>query len=219
MTKTRFFATLLAVLAMVLPVFAQAPTLKELSEPQFKLKSDYEPDKPYTMRLEYTDKDGDRIKSAQFINETPTRVSFDFKSTEGSVENGATLIWNINGFEKGAHSGYFEVKTATGKTTRYPEDATKMYTFSVSSVSDKWLKAGIGIVVCLFAIPFLFYLIARSLNKQGNPSSAARLGIILGILGATAVFLITFFGTYDWMVLGLGGLAALAIIIIILTRR
>ncbi len=219
MIKTRLFATLLAVLAMVLPVFAQAPTLKELSQPDFKLQSDYEPGKPYSLRLEYTDKDGDRIKSAQFINETPTRVSFDFKSMEGTVENGATLIWAINGFEKGAHSGYFEVKTATGKTTRYPEDATKMYTFSVSSTSDKWLKAGIGIAICLFAIPFLFYLVARSLNKQGNPSSAARLGIILGILGATAVFLVTFFGTYDWMVLGLGGLAALAIIIIVMTRR
>jgi hypothetical protein len=219
MIKMRLFATLLAVLALILPVFAQDPALKELAQPDFKLRSDYEPGKPYSVRLEYTDKDGDRIKSAKFINDTPTNVSFDFKSMEGSVENGATLIWQINGFEKGAHSGYFEVVNATGKKTRYPEDITKFYTFSVSSVSDKWLKAGIGIVVCLLAIPFLFYLVARSVNKQGNPSSAARLGIILGVLAATAVFLVTFFGTYDWMVLGLVGLFALTLIIIALTKR
>jgi hypothetical protein len=217
--KLRFFATLLVLLSLAFPGWTQAPTLKELPEPQFKLKSDYEPDKPYSLRLEYTDKDGDRIKTARFVSVTPTSLTFDFKSMEGSVENGATLIWAINGFEKGAHTGYFEVLNATGKTTRYPEEKDKFYTFSVSSVTDKWLKAGIGIVVCLIAIPFLFYLVARSVNKQGNPSSAARLGIILGILAATAVFLVTFFGTYDWMVLGLAGIAALAIIIIVMTRR
>jgi hypothetical protein len=219
MIKMRFFATLLALLAFALPTLAQKPTLKELAEPQFALKSDYEPGKPYTLRLEYKDKDGDRIKSAEFVNEAPTRIAFPYKSMEGSVDKGATLIWEINGFEKGAHSGYFEVKTGTDKTIRYPEEADKFYTFSVTSVSDKWLKAGLGILVCLFAIPFLFYLVARSVNRQGNPSSAAKLGIILGILAATAVFLITFFGTYDWMVLGLVGLGALALIIVTLTRR
>jgi hypothetical protein len=219
MIKMRLFATLLAVLALILPAFAQAPTLKELNEPQFKLRSDYEPGKPYTLRLEYTDQDGDRIKTAKFVNETPTNLSFDYKSMEGTIENGATVLWAINGFEKGAHSGYFLITNTTGKVTRYPEDKEKFYTFSVSSVADKWLKAGVGILVCILAIPFLFYLVARSVNKQGNPSSAARLGLILGVLGATAIFLITFFGTYDWMVLGLGALAALTVIIIVLTRR
>ena len=197
---------------------AQELTLKQLPDPQSKLLNQYEVNKPYVLKLEYTDPDGDKIDKAQFIEERPTQVTFDYKGIEGDITKGATVKWEINGFEKGGHEGYFLIKNKTGKSVRYPEQG-KTYNFAVTSLTDLWLKTLIGIFVCLIALPFLVYVIARSVNKQGDPSRAARFGLMLGIIMAAAVFLVNFFGVYDYMVLGLGAIAAVALLVIVMTRR
>ena len=198
---------------------AQELTLKELPDPQSKLLNQYEVNKPYVLKLEYTDPDGDKIDKAQFVEERPTQLTHDYKSIEGDVTKGATVKWEVNGFEKGGHEGYFLIKNKTGKSIRYPDKDKGNYTFAVTSLTDLWLKTLIGIFVCLIALPFLVYVIARSANKQGDPSRAARFGLMLGIIGAAAVFLVNFFGVYDYMVLGLGAIAAVALLVIVMTRR
>ena len=175
--------------------------------------------KPYVLKLEYTDPDGDKIASAKFVEERPTVINHDYKGMEGDIAKGATIKWEINGFEKGGHEGYFLVKNKTGKSIRYPAVDKGSYTFAVTSLADLWIKTLLGIFICLIALPFLAYIVARSANKQGDPSRAARFALILGIIGAAAVFLVNFFGVYDYMVLGLAGLAALALLIVVMTRR
>ena len=221
MKIARLIAALYGVLGLwaASPARAQELTLKELSDPQSKLLNQYEVGKPYVLKLEYTDPSGDRIDKAQFIEERPTQITRDYKGVEGDPAHGATVKWEINGLEKGGHEGYFLVKSKTGKSVRYPAADKGSYTFSVTSLADLWIKTLIGIFVCLIALPFLVYVVARSANKQGDPGRAARFALILGIIGAAAVFLVNFFGIYDYMVLGLAGVAALALLIIVMTRR
>ncbi len=219
-TARRFaLAAAAALFALCAPAArAEKPTLTELPEPESRLKSNYEVGKAYTLKLLYTDKDGDRIKSAKFIEDAPTSVSYDSKSTEGNPESGQTIVWQINGFEKGGHRGHFLIETAEG-TFRYPPEDKGDYTFSVTSVGDKWILMAVGLFICLGALPFLVYQIARSVNKRGNPSSAARVGLILGIFAALALFIYLFVGIYDPLILALGGVAAVAVLIMVLTRR
>jgi hypothetical protein len=68
-------------------------------------------------------------------------------------------------------------------------------------------------------LPFLVYLIARSANKQGNPSSAARIGLIIGIFAALALFIFQFLSWYSPLVLVLGGVAAIFLLVVVITRR
>ena len=93
------------------------------------------------------------------------------------------------------------------------------YSFAVESLVDKWIVMGMGLLICLFMLPFLVYLIARSTNKQGNPSSAARIGLIIGIFAALALFISQFISWYSPLVLILGGIAALFLLVVVLTRR
>lgn len=215
-TARPLLALVLALLALAAPTRAERPSLAETSEP---LKNAFQAGGSYTLRLTYTDKDGDRIDKAQFIDESSSgRATYDHKSSEGDPESGQTVIWQINGFEKGGHHGYFLVTNKVGETVRFPEEG-KEYAFKVENVADKWIVMGVGLLICFLAVPFLAYLIFRSVNKQGNPSSAARGGLMLGIVAALALFIYEFIGVYDPLVLALGALAGIALFIIVLTRR
>lgn len=217
----RLFAPLCALfllLAIGKTVFAATPTLTEV--PGDELKNTYQAGKTVTFRLSYKDPDGDRIRKAQFIDENGGNT-LDYKTLEGGTpETGQTIVWNATGgFDNGGHKGYFLVTNTVGEEVRYPEDPERRYTFNVASVGQKWVVTGIGIVVGLLFVPFLVYLIARSTNKRGNPSSAARVGLLIGIFAALAIFIYEFMGVYDPLILAIGGVAALALFIIVLTRR
>lgn len=219
MRLTRLVTLLVALLALALPSLAGKPELKALAAPD-DLKSLYRTNEKYTLHLEYKDPDGFTVKSAKFHDKSKDgEPSFDAKQLSGNTENGLNLTWEINGFAKGDHAGYFEVENEKGMVTRYPSGANEYYSFAVESLVDKWVVMGIGLLICLFMLPFLVYLIARSTNKQGNPSSAARIGLIIGIFAALALFIFQFLSWYSPLVLVLGGIAALFLLVVVLTRR
>jgi hypothetical protein len=205
-------------LTLALPSLAK-PELKAQSAPD-DLKSIYRTSEKYTLHLEYKDPDGFAIKSAKFHDKSKDgEPSFDAKAISGNTENGLALAWEINGFAKGDHAGYFEVENEKGQKVRYPSSPNEYYSFAVESLVDKWIVMGMGLLICLFMLPFLVYLIARSTNKQGNPSSAARIGLIIGIFAALALFIFQFLSWYSPLVLILGGIAALFLLVVVLTRR
>lgn len=197
---------------------AAAPTLAEVSGDE--LKSSYQSGKTYTLRLTYTDADGDRVKKAQFIDEGPGgQLTLDGNVEPGSPQSGQIIDWEVRGFPSGGHHGYFLVTNELGETARYPQRQDEQYNFTVANIATKWIVTGVGILVSLFFLPFLVYLAARSANRQGNPSSAARIGLLIGIFASLAIFIYEFVGVYDPLILAIGIVAALALLIIVLARR
>ena len=215
MRLTRLVCLLFATLTLALSSLAK-PDIK----PTEDLKSLYRTNEKYTLHLEYKDPDGYAIKSAKFHDRSKDgEPDFDAKSVSGSTENGIELVWEVTNFAKGDHSSYFEVENEKGIKTRYPSNEKEHYSFVVESLIDKWVVMGVGLLICIFMLPFLVYLVARSTNKQGNPSSAARIGLIIGIFAALALFIFQFVSWYSPLVLILGGIAAIFLLVVVITRR
>ncbi len=186
------------------------------------LRTTYRDNGTYLLRLQYRDPKGDDILKATFHDESRAgAIPIEHQSIVGSPSDpeGATITWQVNGFEKGDHKGYFVVATDLGET-RWPGKPSDFWNFKVESLLDKWLVVVVGWVLSLIGVPFLIYLAARALNPRGNPSSAARIGLILGLLLALGIFVQQFLGTYDnpliWV---LAGIAFLGLFVVILTRR
>ena len=186
------------------------------------LRTTYRDNGTYLLRLQYKDPKGDDIVKATFHDESRAgAVPVEHQSIVGSPSDpdGATVTWQVNGFEKGDHKGYFVVATDLGET-RWPGKPDDFWNFKVESVADKWLVVVAGWVLSLVGVPFLVYLAARALNPRGNPSSAARIGLILGLVLAVGIFVQQFLGTYDnpliWL---LTGIAFLGLLVVVLTRR
>lgn len=214
---SKFVLALAALFCAALSVRAE-PELKPLGDAP--LPNAFHTGSKYTLRLSYQDKKGDDIEKATFHDESGAgNIEVEKKSVDGSPDSGATITWEINGFEKGSHKGYFTVKTQAGET-RYPAARDEFYQFKVESILDKVILTVLGVVVCLVAIPFLVYLIARSANPRGNPSSVARIGLFIGIFGALAIFIWQFMGIVDnplyWV---LAGVVAVALLVAVVIRR
>lgn len=219
-----FVAAAAAFLAGVLlpPTAARAadPTLTPLS--QEGLTRTYRAGSRYTLRLRFTDADGDRpIKNKSlFIDEAQSgRIEIPATRISGDPSSGATIEWDVNGFEQGAHRTRFEVTGSDGKLARYPPDTGEFYEFVSESLG---LKLGImagGMLVGLLFVPFLIYVLARSMNRRGDPSKAARIGLLFGILACAGLFIYLFASFYGPLVVGIGLVGALALIVLVLTRR
>ena len=214
----RLVALFVALISLALPSLAK-PELKPLSPPD-ELKNLFRAGEKYTLHLEYKDSDGYAIKSAKFHDKSRDgEPSFDAKELGGKTEEGVKLTWEISEFSKGDHNAYFEIENEKGTKVRYPADPNAYHSFAVESLTDKWIVFIVGVVICIAMLPFLVYLIARSVNKQGNPSSAARGALILGIFAALALFIWQFLSWYNPLVLVLGAVAALFFLVIVLARR
>ncbi len=215
MRLTRLAYLLVALIALALPSLAK-PDIKPTEE----LKSTYQAGQKYVLSLEYRDPDGYSVESAIFHDSASGAITpYPAKSVSGNTENGLQLVWEMNGFAKGDHKSYFEVKNEKGTIVRYPSSDKENYVFVVESLMDKWIIMILGILICTLMLPFLVYIIARSANKQGNPSSAARIGLIIGIFAALALFIFLFVSWYSPLVLILGGIAAIFLLVVVITRR
>lgn len=210
--------------ALVCAVFA-APShaAGKLSPvPGDELKTTYQAGQKYTIRLQYTDPKGDEVtkSKALFVDNAPSgRISVPAARVSGdpASPSGAIIEWDINGFEQGGHSASFEVNSLT-ETVRYPA-GSENYAFLVEAIGSKILLMVIGAAVGLVAVPFLVYTITRSVNRRGDPSHAARVGLLFGILACCALFIYLFlsiFGPLVYAILAIGFIAGL---VLLLNRR
>lgn len=214
----RIFVLFVVVCGVISGVFPQGATLSTPGNQA--LPNLYQTGKRYTLRLQYVDPRGDDVTKAIFHDESRSgNIDIPMKTVEGSSADGATVTWEVNGFEKGDHKGYFVVTTETG-STRYPQAPDTFYEFKVHSVVDKWIVVGVSIVLCFTLIPWVIYTSVRSMNRRGSPSSAAKVGLLVGALGALAMFVWQFLGVYDnpliWI---LAGVVFIVIIVGVLARR
>jgi hypothetical protein len=214
----RILGTLILALVFIMPVFAEKPKLEEdIATP---IVSTAEAGKALQFNLRYTDKDGDKLTKLTMMDiHDNQRVPYSDYKPEGQPEQSMTVSFKLaTGLGgDGAHSIYFEGENEAGEKVRYPEDTSQFKTISVIDNLKKWLLVGGVSLFCILALPYIVYLIARSINKQGNPSSAARMSLLVGILVALGVLISQFFG--NALVIGVGVVLALILLVLVLTRR
>lgn len=215
---SRTFFCVWLLLCVVLQSQAQSPTLFPVGNQS--LPNLYQTGQRYSVRLLYTDPKGDAITKAVFHDESRSgNIDIDMKSVEGSPEDGATIIWEINGFEKGDHKGYFVV-TTDAKPVRYPEVTTQFYTFKVHSVVDKWILVGGLMVLCFSLLPWLIFTGMRTVNRKGSATGAAKVALSVGAVAALSTFVWQFLGIYDNPIIFiLAGVVFVAIMIGLVARR
>jgi hypothetical protein len=196
-----------------------APQLSAL--PGDELRKEYQPGKKYTLRLRYVDPSGDTLRksNAVFVDESDAgTVRTPATDITGDPKTGAVISWEINGFAGGGHRAYFDVKALTD-TARYPTDPAERYEFAVATIGTKLLILAIGVVVSLVGIPLVVYLMARSINRKGNPSTSARIALLIGVLMSCGLFVYLFLGTYGWLTLLIFLVGVIAAFPLLLSRR
>lgn len=210
-------AFLAALLAAGPAAFAAKPTL----EPVETLPKTLPANGKQTFVLRFRDADGDRPTKSVFVDTAPSGTT-ETPATitgEGNTADGITLQWDLRNFEQGAHRAYFEVRASDGNVVRYPAAEEGTYQFVAESIVTKWLIMAGGAFVGLAFLPYLVYMLARSANRGGDPSKAARGGLLLGILACGALFIYLFASFYGALAIGIGVIAALAGMVLVLTRR
>ena len=215
----RRIIVLLAVLCVLTSgVFAQGAALTTPGNQA--LANLYQTGKRYTLRLQYVDPKGDDVTKAVFHDESRSgNIDVPMKAIDGLTADGASVTWEVNGFEKGDHKGYFMVTTETG-STRYPQAPDTFYEFKVHSVIDKWIVVGVSIVLCFTLVPWVIYTSVRSMNRRGSPSSAAKVGLMVGALGALAMFVWQFLGIYDNPLIWILAVVVFIVVVVgVLARR
>ncbi len=207
----------LTLLTLSVNVFAAPPTLSPASE----FPASVVPGHQYVFHLSYKQPEGDAPQTAQMIVDTPAETEkIKAFSPAGDPVAGEDLSWNFSPQQSGQYQYHFEVTSATGGVARYPAGSGEL-TFESPSPYVKYIVLAAGLVIALFFLPFVVYMIARSANKRSDPSAAARIALLIGILA--------FFGLAWYLFLlndetrGIGyGIEAIAIgafLVVILNRR
>lgn len=198
-------------------VFAAEPTLETKSgEP---LPVSIKQNDPETFTLVFKDADGDRIKSALMKLKTPSGESqIVGKNVSNDTTGGVDVTWAAKMNEPGTYTATFIVNSADGEVL-YPAQGQDPYRFTVENLPIKWGIFAGGTVVSLLFLPYLTYVLFRSMNQRGDPSGAARGALLIGILLSAALFIYLFAGPYGPLAFGIGIIAALAGIVMVLTQK
>ena len=221
MIRPRVFSVLGAVLAAVIccgAVLAAEPTLttKE-AEP---LPATVKQNDAVTFKLVFKDAEGDRIRSSVMRLKTPSGAEsvINGKNVSNDTTNGVDVTFEAKMNEPGQYTPTFIVSSVDGDVT-YPAQGQAPYQFSVENLPIKIGVFVVGLLVGLAFLPMLVYQLFRSLNRGGDPSGAARGGLLVGILMCGALFMslfASFLGVYAY---GIGAIGALTGIVMVLTQK
>ncbi|MBC8135053.1 MAG: hypothetical protein H8F28_04095 [Fibrella sp.] len=198
-------------------VFAAEPTLETKSGDPLPVS--VKQNDPETFTLVFKDADGDRIKSALMKLKTPSGESqINGTNVSNDTTSGVDVTWSAKMSEPGTYTATFIVSSTDGEVL-YPAQGQDPYRFTVENLPIKWGIFAGGTVVSLLFLPYLTYVLFRSMNQRGDPSGAARGALLLGILLSAALFIFLFAGPYGPLAFGIGIIAALAGIVMVLTQK
>jgi hypothetical protein len=221
MRTFKFMKLLLLTIGLVfvgiMPGFAEKPKLEE--DPALQIKSTSKTGEKLQFNLRYTDKDGDKLTKLTLIDIVNNQsASFSDYKSEGQPDQGMTVSFELaNGLAEGGHNIHFEGENEAGEKVRFPDKEGEFKGLSIVDETKKWILVGIVSLLSIVGLPYFVYLVARSLNKQGNPSSAARMSLLVGILVALGVLIWQFLASP--LVIGVGVVVALMLLVVVLTRR
>ena len=208
---------LVVVLAALIPVGALAagPTLTASSP----FPSEIETGVPAVFHVKYTSLSGDPatdIRMMISVSGQPDKPVLPTSPQGTDPAQGIDYTFTYTPPDVGDYKYHFVAKSAADQSTQWPSPDGE---FSVYSILRNYVTLAIGVALSLLALPFLVYIIARSVNKQGNPATAARFGLIIGVLFSYAWFAWLFHSIYTPMTLALAAVGAVAMLIAIFTRR
>jgi hypothetical protein len=217
----------LAVVALVLGVsasaFAAPPTLT--ADTATTVPASVRIGEDVVVRMLYRDSDGDRPTVARLVLQPAGGTSTTLPAREESLSSGdprtgTTLEWVIKVNNPGAYSYHFTLENEAGdRIDRVPSDPQKDFSFVAESLTTKWVIFGVGTLVCLLALPSLCFVLFTSLGRGADRRTAARVGLVLGVLAAALLFAALFWSVYGWMWTAVAAIAALAAVVLLLSSR
>jgi hypothetical protein len=199
-------------------VSAKPPTL-ELNNTA-EIPAEVPAGQPVTFNVTYKQDAGDPPTSLKLVVITPSgEVSVPALPPGGDPVAGVTVTWPFTPKEAGTYKYHFEATSSTGGFARYPANAADDLQLVSFSILNKYIVLMVGLVIALAFLPFIVYVASRSINKRGAPATAARVALLIGVIASYALFLYLFHAVYGVLQLALGGVAAVALLIALFTRK
>lgn len=208
---------MLSLLTLGVVAFAVPPALT----PSGEFPTSVVPGHQYVFHLNYKQAEGDAPQTAQMIVDTPAETEkIKAFPPAGDPVAGEDLSWNFSPQQSGQYQYHFEVTSATGGVARYPAGSAEL-SFESPNPVVKYIVLAVGLIVALFFLPFVVYMISRSLNKRSDPGAAARIALLIGILAFCALAWYLFLQNEETRMIGIGieAIAIGAFLVVILNRR
>lgn len=213
----RIVLTLTLLLTFCFSVWAAPPTLTQAGE----FPTSVVPGHQYVFHLNYKQAEGDAPQTAQMIVDTPAETEkIKAFPPAGDPVAGEDLSWNFSPQQSGQYQYHFEVTSATGGVARYPSGSDEL-SFESPNPVVKYIVLAVGLIIALFFLPFVVYMIARATNKRSDPSAAARIALLIGILAFCGLAWYLFLLSDETRPIGYGieAIAIGAFLVVILNRR
>jgi len=207
----------LTLLTLSLSAFAAPPALTPASE----FPTSVVPGHSYVFHLTYKQIEGDPPAALQMVVDTPYGQAVQkAQKPAGDPAAGEDLSWDFSPQQSGQYQYHFDVTSATGGVARYPAGSGEL-TFESPNPIVKYVVLAVGLVIALFFLPFVVYMIARAANKRSDPSAAARIALLIGILAFCGLAWYLFLQNEETRVIGYGieAVAIGAFLVVILNRR
>jgi hypothetical protein len=218
----RAFATTAGVL-LLLCLFAgftaaKSPTLKPVENADFP--GEVQSGSAISFSLIYQQEAGDPPRTLKMVVTTPSGdVTIPVAPPGGNPVAGIPVSWTYTPKDTGSYKYHFEATSSTEEFGRYPVNPADDPKFVSFSVATKYIILVVGLVVGLFFLPFVVYVATRSANKHGNPTSAARVALMIGVLASYALFCYLFYTVYGPTMVIACGVAAVALVVVLFTRK
>lgn len=207
----------LTLLTLSLSAFAAPPALTPASE----FPTSVVPGHSYVFHLTYKQIEGDPPAVLQMVVDAPYGQAVQkAQKPAGDPAAGEDLSWDFSPQQSGQYQYHFDVTSATGGVARYPAGSGEL-TFEAPNPLVKYIVLAVGLVIALFFLPFVVYMIARAANKRSDPSAAARIALLIGILAFCGLAWYLFLQNEETRMIGYGieAVAIGAFLVVILNRR
>lgn len=213
----RLLLPLTLLLTLSVSAFAAPPTLSPASE----FPSSVVPGHSYTFHLTYKQIEGDPPAAMQMVVDTPYGQAVQkAQKPQGDPAAGEDISWDFSPQQSGQYQFHFEVTSSTGGVARYPAGSGEL-SFESPNPVVKYIVLAVGLIIALFFLPFVVYMISRSVNKRSDPGAAARIALLIGILAFCGLAWYLFLQNEETRMIGIGieAIAIGAFLVVILNRR
>ncbi len=201
-------------------VYAAGPVLTP--QPNTEFPTEVQPGETVTFHLIYSSQSGDAPKTLQLSLDVAgePEIKVPQTSMEGTdPASGINVTWTFAPKNAGSYKYHFTATSQTDQSVRFPATASDDLVLASVPAWTRYLKLGIGLLVALILLPFAVYVGARAANKRGNPATAARVGLLLGIVASYVWFVYLFDNVANMLTFILVGVAMLGVLIALFARR